>query len=100
MRRYDVCELKRRGRYGFGLVVQSNALDDLPTRVVIPLAANVPAQTIPLLNPKLTIDRNELVLLTEQMAHVSTKALGKVVGNASKHDYAISRALDLLFKGF
>ena len=85
----------------FLLVVQSELLEDLPTRVVVPLArANAikgPAAT--LLNPRFEITGIPVVALTQQIAGVPLEALRKRETNLESERDTILRALDFLFSG-
>jgi toxin CcdB len=83
------------------LDVQSDHLDGLPTRIVVPLAA--PAAALPEfrdLTPVLTVEGRDLVLLTPLMAAVPRKRLGKPRGNLLAQADEITRALDILLTGF
>ena len=103
MARFDV--------YRFGLAqaplvvdVQSNPLASLKSRVVIPL---IPApdgqsvQELPRLKPILTVAGGAYVLMTTDLAAVSTAQLGEFVTNIEAgHRDAVTTALDFLFFGF
>lgn len=85
------------------LDVQSNLLDDLDSRVVIPLRSlqkfptvNLPAQ----LTPIITIDRNEFLLETPKMAAVPKRVLRSPVTSLKNVQDEITGALDFLFCGF
>jgi toxin CcdB len=87
----------------FLLNVQSPLLDDLATRIVVPLRKSgtlgiVPAP--PLLMPQLVIEGIACVLDTPQMAAVPSRALGLAVANLEAEHGAIVAALDFLFQGF
>jgi toxin CcdB len=87
----------------FLLNVQSPLLDDVATRIVIPLRkadalGNVPAPS--LLMPRFVIDGIACVLDTPQMAAIPSPALGAAVANLESGHGVIVAALDFLFKGF
>jgi len=85
------------------LDVQSDLLDDLESRVVIPLRSlqkfpkvNLPAR----LTPIITIDRNQFLLETPKMAAVPKRILRSPVTSLSNAQDEITAALDFLFYGF
>lgn len=88
---------------GDGLVLdlQTGFLDWLDTRVVAPL---IPADRAPpparVLNPVLTIDGHDHVLLTQAMAAVPVSALGREVASLAEAHEDITRAVDMVFQGF
>lgn len=85
---------------GFVVDVQAGAMDHLNLRVVVPLlpsdAAPLPQRT---LNPVFDIDGTPHVFLTHYLSAVPIGVLGTVQGSLGDQDYAITRALDLLFHG-
>jgi toxin CcdB len=85
----------------FLLVLQSDLLHELPTRVVAPLArANaIKGPSVTMLNPELEIGGARLVMLTQQLAAVPLDALRKYETNFESQREAILRALDFLFSG-
>lgn len=97
MAKYDVYKL------GSGLVlnVQSDILDNIKTKMVIPL---MPLETYSVaanrLNPKFEINQTSYVLLTQSMSAVPVKTLGQPIANLSEHFDEITNALDMLFQGF
>lgn len=99
MARFDV--FKNEKGAGYLLDVQSDLLEGLNTRVVVPLLlrseAPKPAQY---LNPLFTIDGEVVVMATQFMAAVPVGELKTVVGRLEKRQQEISSALDMLFLGF
>jgi len=99
MARFDVYE--NAGGDGCLLDVQSDLLDGLNTRVVVPLlplpSALSPAQR---LNPVFRIDGTELVMATQYLAAVPAGELCNQVGSLAEERDEISAALDMLFLGF
>ena len=85
----------------FLMVVQSELLDELPTRVVVPLArANaIKGPSATMLNPGFEIDRTHVVMLTQQIAAVPQEILRKHETNLEAQRDTILRALDFLFSG-
>lgn len=82
------------------LEVQSDLLEPLATRVVVPLvlAAERP-KPAKHLNPCLTIEGRDVVMLNEQMAGVPVSAIGARVGSLAQQRQEIMAALDFLFTG-
>jgi len=83
------------------LDVQSELLDDLATRVVVPLvpASQRKAQSVKKLMPTVVAGGQRYLLVTPQLAGVSRKSLGVAVGDLSRHRAEIVAALDLLLTG-
>jgi toxin CcdB len=97
MARYDVHRLGK----ALVLNVQASLLDDLATRVVIPLIPEGKApRPIGELNPVLTLQGERYVLLTQALATVPLKELEKTTGSLDSHHDEIAKALDLLLTGF
>jgi toxin CcdB len=90
-----------RSRAAYVVDIQSRLLDELSTRVVIPLlprhaAPSVPAKT---LNPLVLIDGAEYVLMTQNLATVPLSRLRAPVGTLAAHRDEIVRAIDALLSG-
>jgi len=84
----------------FLLDVQTDLLDSLATRVVVPLAT---VAAIPKpgrhLNPVFSIGESKLVMSTAEIAGVSVKSLGKKVCSLKEQRNGIVAALDFLITG-
>ncbi len=82
--------------------VQSDLLDDLQTRVVIPLTKAVALTKKPVsqLTPALQFEDGTYLLMTPQLAGVARNELGPAVGSLSERRDAILAALDFLLTGF
>jgi toxin CcdB len=104
MAQFDVCTNPNPAsakRIPYLLDVQSDLLNSLATRVVVPLATletlgNKPAQY---LNPEFAVEGRRLVMLTQEMAGVPAKRLGPVISNFAGHRAEIVRALDVVLSG-
>lgn len=104
IRRFDVFrnpELRGAKAVPYLLVLQSELLDALPSVVVVPLVrrvvlAGAPAQK---LNPGLSVEGDNVYMLTQQIGAVSLKSLSKRVGNLEPERAEITQALDFLFSG-
>ena len=85
----------------FLLVVQSELLEQLPTRVVVPLAraSSIKGPSATLLNPEFQIDSMNVVMLTQQIASVPLQVLKRFALNLESERSSILRALDFLFSG-
>jgi toxin CcdB len=99
MPRFDV--YRGRDSMRFLLDVQSDHLDSLPTRVVVPLAS--PGGPLPPfgdLIPALTVDGEAVVMLTPLLSAVPRRTLGRPIGNLLDQADDITRALNILLTGF
>ncbi len=83
------------------LDVQSELLDTLDTRVVIPLYVPAAVQdgVIAMLMPGIEVDGKSYIAVTPELAGISRKSLGAEVSNVSHRRYDIVAALDLLLTG-
>ncbi|RFB99066.1 hypothetical protein B5K11_01035 [Rhizobium leguminosarum bv. trifolii] len=99
MARFHVYRLKSGNILAIDL--QANLLDDLPSRVMVPLH---PVQeldwSISRLNPRLSIEGEAYVMATQRMASIPTNELGKAVVDLSSDSDRIVAAVDFLFQGF
>ena len=90
-----------RARVPYLLDVQSDLLDLLATRIVVPLCkpevlSGKPAER---LNPVFEVEGRKLLMLTPELAGVSRKALGDRVTNLAAERAVIIAALDLALTG-
>ena len=83
------------------LDIQSDLLEDLPTRAVIPLTQSSGATLKPLsrLTPIIKVEGKAYIVLTYQLATIAKTALGPVVSDASPDRGVIVAALDFLISG-
>jgi toxin CcdB len=99
MARYDVFVGTSEGSYL--LDVQTDLIDYLKTRVVVPL---LPSGSTPppirKLNPVFEINGLKVVMATHLLATVPISELGESRLNLTKHHFEIAGALDMLFQGF
>ncbi len=93
-----------RGSNFFPLLVdvQSELLEDLHTRVVIPLARSHGFTDFPLrfVMPTIGLDGQRYVLMTPQLAGVPCADLGPHTRSVADQSHAIFTALDILLRGF
>jgi len=101
MAQFDVYENTNRATaelFPYLLDVQNDLLDDLRTRVVVPLGVGI--QPVRHLNPTFEIEGKKVVMSTADMAGISLNACGqKVLSLESKRNEIID-ALDFLVNGF
>ena len=90
-----------RARIPFLLDVQSDLLDRLATRVVVPLCKPevLKEKLADRLNPSFEIEGKKVAMLTPELAGVPIKILGDPVDNLAAHRNAIVAALDLVVSG-
>jgi len=85
---------------GLVLNVQSDLLEGLPSRLVIPLVpvaeAHKPFQK---LNPVFDLGGEKLVLYTEQLTAVDRTKLKPAVASLEDHHQEIVQAIDFLMEG-
>ncbi|MDP2430485.1 MAG: CcdB family protein [Pseudomonadota bacterium] len=83
------------------LDVQHDLLADLSTRLVVPLCpVDAMRDTrVKTLMPIFEVDGVRYLMLTPQLAGISRKQAGNVVGNLAAHRGEIMAALDLLLTG-
>ena len=99
MARFEVYRLGRDSTLAVDL--QSNLLDGLLTRVVVPLVReNDVGKFIPWLNPRFEIHDETYVMMTEFLAAVPAKELREPITDLSGHRDTIIAATDFLFQGF
>lgn len=82
------------------VVLQSDLLDEIATRVVAPL---LPVETfsriMDTLNPVVMVGERRHVLMPQMMATLTAAELGTAVGSLGVYRDEITRALDALWSG-
>jgi toxin CcdB len=88
--------------FPFLVDVQADLLEELGTRVVVPLARSEALIDFPTqyLTPLITFQGRPYALLTPQLAGISRDELGPQAGSLADQERAISTALDFLLRGF
>jgi len=104
MAQYDVFENRdpaTRKRMPYLLDVQSDLLEGLATRVVIPMSAarRGDGARISRLMPQFEIEGSSVTLVTPQLAGVPRSVLGQRVASLSQRRHEIIAALDVLICG-
>ncbi len=82
--------------------VQAALLRDLRTRIVIPLLprSHVKGEVMPRLKPVVQIKGKSYILMTSDLAAITTSDLGKLVENIESQRQVIVEAIDFLLQGF
>ena len=90
-----------RNLYPFLVDIQSPLIDELATRIVLPLGklSNFNKQAMKTLTPVVDFECEELILLTPQIASVPAKILSKPVGTMREFGGEIIAALDFAIAG-
>lgn len=100
MARFDIYPMPGR-RSGYLLDVQADLLDRLDTRVVVPLFPEKEAPPpIATLNPVLDIQGQRHVMVTQSIATLRRRDLGKAVLSLDDQHQRIMNALDMLLTGY
>lgn len=83
------------------LDVQADLLDNLTTRVVVPLVtASAIGKPAKYLNPQFEIRHSTIFMSTAELAGIPMRVLGEKVGSLKDQRLEIIAALDFLFTGF
>lgn len=92
---------KTRKQYPYLVDIQANLLEDLQTRVVIPLTKANTLHKKPLKNltPVVFIEDEPYLLLTPQLAGIVRSDLGPAVTDINHYRTEIIAALDFLISG-
>lgn len=104
MAQFTVCRNKNpqtRSAVPFLLDVQNELLDDLETRVVVPLCpiSSMKGKALRTLMPVLDIEGDHFVMLTPQMAGIPKSELGAPVVRVEHYRFEIIAAIDFLVTG-
>lgn len=99
MAQFDLYAGLGRGQ-GYVVDVQADLLEQLATRIVVPLVPRPQTEVLRELTPVIEIDREPHVLLTQELTAVTKRELRKRIGSLAQHRDAIRRALDILLVGF
>ena len=83
------------------VVVQSDLLDSMRTRVVAPLiSAQALERSIPALNPTMVFDGSTVFVAAQLLATVGLDELAEPIGSLADEQDRIVRAIDALLSGF
>ncbi|MGD8208840.1 MAG: CcdB family protein [Desulfobacterales bacterium] len=83
------------------LDLQADLLDNLATRVVVPLvAATLIGRAVKHLNPRFKIKGEAVFMSSSELAGVPRSALGEKIASLKEQRNEIIAALDFLYTGF
>lgn len=86
---------------GYLLDVQSDLLEGMTTRVVVPLLPLPSAPPLATrLNPVFRVEGEEVGMITQSLAAVPVSILGRPVGSLDGAADDVRNALDMVFVGF
>lgn len=98
---YKNKNVKTKKQYPYLIDVQADLLEDLHTRIVIPVTKANALHKKPLKNltPVISIEGEEYILLTPQLAGIAKSDLGPTVTEINHYRTEIINALDFLISG-
>jgi len=104
MAQFTVCRNKNpqtSSTIPFLLDIQNDLLDDLETRVVVPLCplSSIKGKPLRALTPVLDIEGERFVMLTPQLAGIPKSELGVPVTRVEQYRFEIIAAIDFLLTG-
>jgi toxin CcdB len=101
MPQFDVYQNPRGGFFPLLLAIQADLLEQLATRVVVPMARlkKYGAKPIARLNPVVELDGTSYVLVFQDLAAIPRTALGDPVASLASRRADLVAAIDLLFTG-
>ncbi|MDB6106059.1 MAG: toxin, CcdB family [Gammaproteobacteria bacterium] len=93
---------RTKAAFPFLVDVQSDLLEPLNTRVVVPMtkAAALTRKPVSHLTPEVSFNDDRYVLMTPQLAGVGRAELGPHAGTLAEERHAILAAIDFLLTGF
>ena len=93
---------RTKATFPFLVDVQSDLLEPLGTRVVVPLtkAPGLAKKPVSHLAPEISFSGDRYLLMTSQLAGVTLSDLGPVAGTLVEERQAILAAVDFLLTGF
>lgn len=104
MAQFTVCRNKNpqtRSAVPFLLDIQNDLLQDLETRVVVPLrpVSALQGQALRTLMPVLEVEGERFIMVTPQMAGIPKSELGAPVTRVEQYRFEIIAAIDFLLTG-
>lgn len=100
MKQYSICQLRGGNLDELVVVLQSDLIDEQQTQIVAPL---VPVGLFPRLirlNPIISLQNTDYMIVIDQMLSIPSRMIEKQVGTAIAKQDEISSALDYILKGF
>ncbi len=102
-KQFDVCKNPNPDTKAYApwlLVLQSDMIETRSSCVVAPLVKVGNFQPVQKLHPVVTIENNDYIISTAELAGISRQDIGPVVCSLQNQRDDIIAALDLLFLGF
>lgn len=96
---YHNANRQTQSRYPFLLDIQSDFLDELKTRLVVPVIRLAEQKIITRLNPIFEWEQQQYLLVVQEMAAIPTKNIGAKVTELETFRGEILAAVDLLITG-
>lgn len=97
---YRNLDRSSRQRFPFLLDVQSDLLESLATRVVVPLGeTDAKRPAVARLMPIFEVEGRPVVMRTSEIAGIARKAVGEHVASLAERRHEIVAALDVLVSG-
>lgn len=104
MARFDVYRhplARSRRSIPFLLSIQTDALDYLDSRIVVPLVKEKSfGPRVPFLHPTIDIEEDKVVVAMNELVAIERGLLGNPVANLRAHSATIISALDYLVSGY
>lgn len=103
MAKYDVYQNPYGGSAVYLVDVQTELLDYLDTRVIVPLfeySKNGSDEEEPKLKPAVTLNGEKYIFSASDMTTVEKRVLKKPIGNIQESHYVVLNAIDFVFQGF
>jgi toxin CcdB len=89
------------GGPGYLLDCQSDMLSHLSTRLVVPLLPpNLAPDLGQRLTPKVRVEGQEMIMMTNFTASVPRSTLGRIVGSLAQEHSVVMDAFDMLLTGY
>jgi hypothetical protein len=102
VRQFDIIEninpITRR-RYPFSIVLQHDSVSVVATVIVAPVAQVQSGLSATRLHPPIVIEGRQYLIITEELAAVHRRTIGRVIGSAEAARYSIIAAIDICFTG-
>jgi toxin CcdB len=102
VQQFDIIENadpRTRSRYPFLVILQHNRISLAKTAIVAPPTAPNSGLPSSRLHPSILVADRSYVLVTEELAAVQRRLLGRIVGSAASQRYEIIAAIDVCFTG-
>ena len=98
MARFDV--YKSGNARGLLLDIQSDLLDEVGSRVIVPLLPAEDMQSVSRLHPVFVINDERYIMSTHLIFAIPVDRLGAKIGSLAQEDLVITSAVDTLLSGY